>query len=167
MSNAARQCMPCFACCQGWLTAEVLGNELRPGQGCPHASAKGCGVYPDRPEVPCRTFICSWLVESSPLPDWMRPDLSGAIVLLSMPWEGEKVISAVPVGRAIPQKTLDWLKDYAQKYGRPLIFYERTVDDEGHYTGLKRFGFGAQAFRDKVARLRESSKETAVPMRSA
>lgn len=149
------------------MTAEVLGNPLRPGHPCPHASAGGCGVYSTRPEVPCRTFVCSWLVEGSPLPDWMRPDLCGAIVLLSMPWEGEKVISAVPVGRAIPERTLDWLKSYAEKHGRPLVFYKRTVDGEGRFTGLKRLGFGPPAFRRKVARLKEIARDTEVPMKSA
>ena len=158
--------MPCYACCQGWMSAEVLGNRLCAGQGCPHASEKGCGVYSERPEVPCRSFICSWLVEGSPLPDWMRPDLSGAIVLLSLPWEGEKVISAVPVGDVIPEKTLEWLKAYAQKHTRPLVFYERTRDAIGHYEGLRRFGFGPPQFRDKVARLLDSGEEASVPMKS-
>ncbi|MDX1555186.1 MAG: hypothetical protein R3212_04100 [Xanthomonadales bacterium] len=158
--------MPCFACCQGWMTAEVLGNELKAGQGCPHASEKGCGVYSIRPEVPCRSFVCSWLVEGSPLPDWMRPDQCGAIVLLSLPWEEELVISAVPVGKAIPERTMNWLKDYAQAHKRPLMFYERTVDDEGRYTGLKRFGFGPPAFRAKVARLTGEARSSEVPMKS-
>jgi hypothetical protein len=149
------------------MSAEVLGNELRAGQGCPHASAQGCGVYPNRPVVPCRTFVCSWLVEGSPLPDWMRPDLSGAIVLLSMPWEGEKVISAIPVGQAIPDKTLDWLKQYAQKHSRPLVFYERTRDEQGRFNGLKRLGFGPPEFRAKVARLLDSNEKPSVPMQSA
>lgn len=158
--------MPCFACCQGWLTGEVLGHQLRPGHPCPHASEKGCGVYERRPEVPCRSFVCSWLVENSPLPDWMRPDLSGVIVLLSLPWEGEKVISAVPVGQAIPERSLAWLKDYAQKHARPLIFYERTVDSDGQYLGLKRFGFGPPEFREKVARLSRSGLQVRVEMKS-
>ncbi len=158
--------MPCIACCQGWLTGEVLGHDVRPGHPCPHVSANGCGVYERRPEVPCRRFICSWLVEDSPLPDWMRPDLSGVIVLLSQPWEGERIISAVPVGKAVPNRALNWLKEYAQEHARPLIFYERTVDAEGLYTGLKRFGFGPPAFREKVASFGTEAEQTAVPMKS-
>ena len=148
------------------MSAEVLGRELRAGCPCPHASAAGCGVYDRRPEVPCRSFVCSWLVEGSPLPDWMRPDLSGAIVLLSLPWEGERVISAIPVGPRIPQRTLDWLMAYARKTGRPLIFYERLTDEQGRYCGLKRFGFGNPEFRAKVARVAASGAEPVVPMES-
>ncbi len=166
MTGKTRECRPCFACCQGWLSAEVLGNELRAGQGCPHASENGCGVYDRRPEVPCRTFICSWLVENSPLPEWMRPDLSGVIVSLSMKWKGETVISAVPAGEAIPEKSLDWLKDYAQKHSRPLVFYERTRGRNGRFTGLKRLGFGPPTFREKAARLLEEEESNSIPMKS-
>ncbi len=82
----------------------------------------------------------------------MRPDQSGAIVLLSLPWEGELVISAVPVGPEIPQKTLDWLQAYARKHQRPMIYYSRMLES-GMYTGLKQLGYGPAAFRQKVAEL--------------
>lgn len=151
MSDDPRQCLPCNACCQGWVSADVLGHRMRAGHPCPHSTSAGCGIYRDRPQEPCRTFVCSWLVENSPLPDWMRPDVCGAIVLLSLRWEDEFVISAVPVGRAIPERTLKWLMDYARRHARPLVFYER-IETDGEFTGLRRFGFGPPAFREKVAR---------------
>ncbi len=149
---SGRDCLPCNACCQGWVSARVLGHHMRPGHPCPHSTPGGCAVYAQRPESPCRTFVCSWLVKGSPLPEWMRPDRSGAIVLLSLKWEDEYVISAVPVGRSIPERTLAWLRDYAQRHRRPLVYYER-IEDNGAYTGLRRFGFGPPAFRDRVARM--------------
>ena len=93
----------------------------------------------------------------------MRPDQSGAIVLLSLPWEDELVISAIPVGAEIPAKTLEWLQAYARKHQRPMIFYQRLQDETG-YSGLKRFGYGPVAFRQKVADLGLSSAETVVQM---
>ncbi len=152
-----RQCLPCSACCEGWLYAKVNEHIVKPGHACPHSLKQGCGIYADRPKDPCRTFICSWVVAGSPLPDWMRPDLSGAIVLLSLPWEGELVISAIPVGAEIPPKTLEWLQAYASKHQRPLIFYTRVMEN-GEYKGLKKFGYGPAAFRRKVADLRAGSE---------
>lgn len=147
-----RQCMPCTACCGGWLYAEVNEHTVKPGHPCPHSVNQGCGIYAQRPNNPCRTFVCSWRVAGSPLPDWMRPDLSGVIVLLSLPWEGELVISAIPAGPEIPQKTLEWLQAYARQHQRPLIYYTRVIEN-GEYRGLKRFGYGPAAFRQKVADL--------------
>ena len=146
-----RQCLPCTACCQGWLYAEVLGNVVRAGQGCPHCQVGGCGVYDIRPKEPCQTYVCSWLVESSPLPDWMRPDLSGVIVLLNAPWQGMRVITAIPAGQTIPEHSLDWLKAYAQKHQRPLVYYQRTMEADT-YTGLKRYCFGPVALRALAAK---------------
>ncbi|HET6565540.1 MAG TPA: hypothetical protein VFG52_09030 [Xanthomonadales bacterium] len=102
--------------------------------------------------MPCRTFVCSWVVDNSPLPDWMRPDKSGAIVLLSLPWEGELVISAIPVGAEVPAQTLEWLMAYAREHQRPLLYYQRIAKDGG-FKGVKRLGYGPPAFREKVARL--------------
>ncbi len=152
MKAQQRQCMPCTACCEGWLYAEVEEFVLTPGHPCPHSSKQGCGIYPERPEVPCRTFVCSWRVDHSTLPDWMRPDECGAIVLLSLPWQGELVISAVPVGENIPAHTLDWLMAYARKHQRPMIYYQRVVEN-GEFAGVRRLGYGPPAFREKVARL--------------
>lgn len=147
-----RQCLPCTACCDGWLYAEINEHIVKPGHACPHSLKQGCGIYADRPHNPCRTFLCSWVVAGSPFPDWMRPDLCGAIVSLSMPWEGELVISAIPVGAEIPQKTLEWLQEYARKHQRPLIFYSRMMEN-GEYKGLRQTGYGPAAFRQKVAAL--------------
>lgn len=148
------------------MSGEILGNRVSAGHPCPHGSEKGCDVYSERPEVPCRTFICSWLVEDSPLPAWMRPDKCGAIVLLSVAWHGEKVISAIPVGKAVPAETLEWLKTYAVNHSRPILIYERITDEAGNYTGLRRFGFGPPAFREKVSRLMKTEEAASIPMKS-
>jgi hypothetical protein len=111
-------------------------------------------------------YVCSWRVENSTLPDWMRPDLSGAIVLLSFPWEGELVISAVPVGEHIPARTLEWLQAYAREHNRPMIFYQRVMEN-GQFTKLKQTGYGPPAFRQKVSELGEKSGLELTPMSNA
>ena len=160
-----RQCLPCTACCQGWLGAEIRGHKVGPGKPCPYSHSDGCSIYQDRPQDPCRNYMCSWVVTDSPLPDWMRPDLCGAIVLLSLPWHGRRVINAIPVGRTIPEQTLEWLKHYAQEHGRPLIFYERIVKD-GTYSGMKRFGYGPPEFKRLVAQLAAADPVASVNMDS-
>ncbi len=72
--------------------------------------------------------------------------------MLSLPWEGELVISAVPIGAEIPANTLEWLQAYAREHHRPMIYYQRPVVD-GAFKGLKKFGYGPAAFRQKVAEL--------------
>jgi hypothetical protein len=71
-SPAARQCGGCTLCCK------VLGIEelAKPaGAWCPHCTpGRGCGIYDRRPGE-CRTFSCSWLLDSS-FPESWRPDRS-------------------------------------------------------------------------------------------
>ena len=164
--TARRQCLPCTACCDGWLGANIRGHKVTAGKPCPYSTPCGCAIYADRPEQPCRVFTCSWVVDNSPLPDWMRPNISGAIVLLNMPWQKERVIWATPVGESIPEATLNWLKDYARKYKRPLIFHERIVT-EGVFSGLKRFGFGGPEFRSRVASMTAEELDAALAMGSS
>jgi hypothetical protein len=75
------------------------------------------------------------------------------------------VINAIPVGRTIPEQTLEWLRRYAQEYGRPLIFFERIVKD-GAYSGMRRFGYGPPEFKHLVAQLAAAEPVASVNMDS-
>jgi hypothetical protein len=129
MNSPKRQCSPCTACCEGWLKAEIEGQKLRPGSPCRYSTGKGCAIYERRPEKPCRTFICGWLAEDSPLPESFRPSECGAIVILNRPWKGFEVTWAVPVGEKIPEDTLDWLINQVRETGIPLLYIERVIEN--------------------------------------
>jgi len=138
-----RNCGPCTACCQGWLVSEKM--EMKPGTPCKHCSAAGCGIYEDRPAVPCASFECAWLKQDDTLPDEMRPDICGAIVMLDRRWKGIKVIAAVPTGEEIPPETLEWLRAFALSKSTPLIFCHHPLK-EGEYGRTVKTGFGPPGF---------------------
>ena len=140
-----RQCYPCTAGCEGWLTAKINDVVVKPQKPCVHCTANGCGIYENRPVKPCVEFKCGWLMEQSPLPESMRPDQCGAIVLLDRKWNGRRVIKGIPTGKSIPEKTLNWLKAYTRESSVPLIFGERLYED-GKYLGIKRIGYGPPDF---------------------
>jgi hypothetical protein len=122
-SKQGRQCGTCTACCDGWLRITVQGHAVHPGKPCPFSSGHNCTIYETRPQDPCRAFICGWLAHNSPLPDWMRPDRAGLILLpANFTWRGLPVDVAVPVGERPKQKALDWLKAFATAKGRPLLY---------------------------------------------
>lgn len=125
---APRTCDTCTACCDGWVTMNVHGHEVFPGSPCPYSSGRGCRIYQDRPLDPCRHFICAWMRDGSHLPEWFRPDKVKTIVLVGVRmWHGLPVDVAVPVGKKIPGKALNWLKVYATQHGRPLIYSEQPA----------------------------------------
>jgi hypothetical protein len=69
-----RSCGSCTKCCEGWLTANVDGEEIGHGKACSRVEpGVGCTDYENRPEEPCRTFLCQWRANS-----WVPEEFSPA-----------------------------------------------------------------------------------------
>jgi hypothetical protein len=118
-----RACGSCVACCDGSLRITVEGQAVYPGKPCPHCTGAGCDIYGNRPRDPCQLFICGWLAPSSPLPDWMRPDKAGLVLLpAKLDWRGLKVDVAVPTGPGPKARALRWLKEFSARRQRPLLY---------------------------------------------
>lgn len=108
---------------------------MRQGKPCPHSCESGCRIYANRPQDPCVEFICGWMTPESPFPDWMKPDAAKVVVLYGCgTLRGLTVDLAVPVGRIIPQGSLNWLRNHASVNTRPLIWTENERKN-GKYTG--------------------------------
>ena len=147
-----RECQPCTACCDGWLQIHVKGVPVYPGRPCPHSTGSGCNDYANRPVDPCVHFICGWRMDRSPLPDWMKPNNAKVIVLFNQDrWRGLPVDVAVPVGRRIPPRALNWLKQFAETNNRILMYSEQIVDN-GVFTKQQSVAaFGPAEFQQAMA----------------
>jgi hypothetical protein len=147
-----RTCQPCTGCCDGWLQIVVEGTPVYPGKPCPHSTGSGCNDYANRPVDPCVHFICGWRMAGSPLPDWMKPNNAKVIVLFDETrWRGVPVDVAVPVGRRIPPRALNWLQQYAQTHQRCLLYSEQIVEN-GKFTGRQAFSaYGPPEFQADMA----------------
>jgi hypothetical protein len=136
-----RTCGTCTACCDGWLQIEVYGHRVRPGAPCPFSVNHQCSIYSERPQHPCREFSCGWLVASSPLPEWMRPDKSDMILLpANFQWRGRWVDVAVAAGPRPKNKALDWLKKFSFEKKRLLIYQVQETW----------FAYGPPAFQSEI-----------------
>ena len=87
----------------------------------------------------------------SGLPNGLRPDRSGAIVLPDRDFHGWTVLIATPTGWKIPRETLRQLMHYAREQNTPLIWIENFHDENGSYTHFSRSGYGPSAFMDAIA----------------
>lgn len=154
-----RECQPCTACCDGWVQMTIQGHAVYPGHPCPHSTGNGCDDYANRPTDPCINFNCGWVVADSPLPDWLSPLNARVIVIFNRTqWQGLPVDVAVPVGRRIPPRALNWLKTFAEQHGRPLLFSEQ-VKENGEYSREQLFSaHGPPAFQQHVAALLERNQ---------
>ena len=116
-----RECGGCTACCDGWLKIEIDGAAVYPGKPCPHSTGSGCRIYESRPADPCRNFICGWLEHGSPFPETFRPDRLGVIILRAR-WRGHLVHALVPAGRDPDASLIEWMTQFSNSTGTPLLY---------------------------------------------
>ena len=137
----------------------IQGHPVYPGRPCPHSTGRGCDDYANRPVDPCINFNCGWIAENSPLPEWMKPNNAKVIVIFNKTqWRGLAVDVAVPIGRRIPPRALNWLKEFAASKGRPLLFSEQVKED-GVFQRQQLFSaHGPPEFQQHIAQLTASGK---------
>lgn len=138
-AKPSRRCGKCTACCSGALHLEVEGDSIYPGHPCRYRCNAGCGIYTSRPTI-CRSFVCGWLYEGSPLPPWLRPDRSGIILLPAHRlWRGVEIDVAVAARNNVRHSALCWLKEFSLMRQRPLLY---QLDLDGVW-----YGWGPAEFR--------------------
>jgi hypothetical protein len=99
------------------------------------------------------------MAPGSPLPEWMKPSNARVLVLFNkLTWQGSPVDVALPVGRRIPPRALNWLKAFAQRNRRPLIYTEQI--EKGSLSRVQAmFGHGPPEFQRQVGEWVESGKK--------
>lgn len=146
-----RSCQPCTACCEGWLDIKTFEVQAHLGKPCTNCSNQGCGIYDARPADPCQSFHCAWRMEGTLLPLTMRPDLSGAIVMMNqLRWQDEDVIVAVARGARIPARTVHWLCSLAKLTDRPLVMVEFKQDAQGFNGEFNLHTIGPDDFKEAM-----------------
>jgi hypothetical protein len=147
----ARHCGSCVACCDGSLRITVEEHAVYPGKPCPYCTGQGCSIYGRHPRDPCQLFICGWLAPGSPLPEWMRPDKAGLVLLpAKLDWRGLKVDVAVPTGAGPKTRALEWLKDFSRRRQRPLLYQQ---GDDWYAVGPPEFQQAIKAKLDRGEKL--------------
>lgn len=139
-ATAARQCGSCTKCCDGWVEGEIRGHRMQAGQACHFLDGGVCTIYAQRPESPCRSFVCSWLQPGSALPDDFRPDRIG-VIAVSTRWRQAPALILVSAGNDPDEATLDWMRQHAQHTRTPFFYAQKG----------ERFGYGPPEFQQEMA----------------
>lgn len=106
MDKLKRSCGTCTKCCEGWLTGEAHGKKFAPGTPCHFKSATGCAIYDERPENPCKTFACQWLIDEQ-IPEWMKPDIVD-LIILKRKYDEHDVVELIEAGSKLDSRILSW-----------------------------------------------------------
>jgi hypothetical protein len=130
-----RTCGDCTKCCEGSLTGTVYSQPFYKGRPCHFVSiGKGCSIYNNRPDEPCKSFKCEWLTNSS-IPEWMKPNLVNAIII-DKEIDGILYTFLAEAGELINPKVLTWL--FIHCFNNRLNFAWQ-VDGIIHWIGSDEF----------------------------
>jgi hypothetical protein len=142
-----RECGTCTACCDGWVVGTIRGHEMKPGTPCHFRGAGCCTIYAERPQEPCRGFVCGWLAPGSPFPESFRPDRLGVMIIATR-WRNRPAFILRSAGRDPDESLLDWMRSLSARSGAPF-FYEQAGE---------RFGFGPPEFQHEMLAKLESGE---------
>jgi hypothetical protein len=136
----SRACGTCTACCEGWAEGEIRGHRMSPGRHCHFLEGGCCSIYDERPQSPCRNFVCGWLQPESPFPESFRPDRSG-VIIVPMRWRDRPAFVLLSAGRDPGPEMLEWMQGFARATGSP--FYYQLAGE--------RLGYGPPEFQWEMA----------------
>jgi hypothetical protein len=130
-----RKCGTCTKCCEGWLRATINGVEMSPGKPCYLLEiGRGCSDYENRPESPCKTFVCAWL-EDLQIPDEFKPERCN-VILVFEEVEGIPFLGAYRAPDNPSAELVTWLVAVARNSVNN-IFWE--IGDAAYWMGSKEF----------------------------
>jgi hypothetical protein len=135
----ARGCGSCTACCDGWMAGTIRGHDMSPGTPCHFRGAGGCTIYDERPDSPCRSFVCAWLAPDSPFPDELRPDRCG-VIIANVRWRDQPAYLLRSAGQDPAPALLAAMQRFSMQTGRPF-FYEMNGE---------KLGFGPPLFQQDM-----------------
>ena len=138
-SKPTRECGTCTACCEGWAAGTIRGHEMRPGRHCHFLAAKKCTIYGERPQSPCRNFVCGWLAGESPFPEDFRPDKLG-VIIIRIRWCNQPAYLLLSAGRDPDAELIAWMEEFAVRTGHPFFY---SVNGE-------KIGFGPPEFQQEM-----------------
>jgi Fe-S-cluster containining protein len=95
------------------------------GRKCFFVNKNGCSIYSDRPENPCKTYLCAWLTDDK-LPEWLKPSESNVICT----WRyiaqiDEKYLEIIECDQKMSVEILSWIIHfYVQTKTTPLVTFQ-------------------------------------------
>jgi len=130
-----RSCDGCTKCCEGWLTAEIHGEMMYPGKPCQNCDpGVGCTDYKNRPEDPCKNYMCMWRAEDV-VPIEFKPSEVNSIITRSE-INGMPYLVLVEAGEKMRAEVVAWFIVFVSSKG---INAEWQIDGRSHYSGKPEF----------------------------
>ena len=133
--QGGKSCDGCTKCCEGWLLADINGEQLYPGKPCSSVTeGVGCSIYKDRPVDPCKNFECFWRA-SKVMPPEFKPSEVGVMVV-NQEIEGIPYLMLIEAGNTVPAEVLSW---FLQWIFMNQLNAQWQIGDKMHAVGTPQF----------------------------
>ena len=142
--SSVRECGTCTKCCEGWLKGEIYGNKMMPGLPCHFKKETSCAIYENRPQHPCKDFVCEWLVDLS-IPEWMKPNISNVIIKKDL-INNINYLNVVEAGSKLQSEVLNWA--FASLVMGKYKNIKFTINGGTHYYGTDEFNNAMNELND-------------------
>lgn len=117
----SKSCGTCQKCCDGTYVGVINGHLMGNGKPCFYLTKDGCGIYEDRPELPCKIFKCLWL-EYEDVPDYMKPEVSNVLTDIRSISDGERYMLLENQDDEYPAKVLIYAMNFCKERDMPLVY---------------------------------------------
>tara|TARA_R110000803_G_C11723371_1_gene288570 strand:+ start:46 stop:483 length:438 start_codon:yes stop_codon:yes gene_type:complete len=123
-----RECGECTMCCEGHLAGEVYGKKIAKNTPCHFVTLnKGCNIYKDRPQDPCKNYKCAWITDKE-IPYWMKPNVVDAIIDWRKTRKGEGYLHVVEGKNPLTIEVLHWVITYCLSKKYNLFYYYKGIN---------------------------------------
>ena len=130
-----KECGTCTKCCEGWLKAKIIDQDMYPGKPCVFIEVgKGCKIYKNRPKDPCKDFMCEWM-KIEDMPDEFKPENCG-VIMHYQENSGNPFISITEAPDPPTAKYLSWALVYARNTNQNIVWH---IDEEYWWMGNNAF----------------------------
>lgn len=129
-----RQCNGCSKCCEGYLSGEAYGHKFNNGINCYFLKNNSCTIYSTRPENPCKTYHCAWLLDKN-IPEELKPSMCN-VILTYRNAENISYLQALEAGQKIDSVVLSKIIQFAVTNNYNL---EYQVDKKFYFLGHSDF----------------------------
>jgi hypothetical protein len=133
--KTVRNCDTCYKCCEGWLIGSAREHEFYPGKPCHFMKpGSGCSIYHNRPEEPCKSYHCEYIVNED-IPEWFRPDNINAIIT-KRKVDDIEYLDVAEAGSRLDVRVLNWLMSYCFNNERNAVY---KIDGGLNFIGTSQF----------------------------
>lgn len=107
------------------------------GRKCFFMKKNGCSIYENRPENPCKNYLCAWMTDEDKIPEWLKPSEANVICTWRHISEiNEKYLEITECDSKMSVEVLSWIVHFHIESNHNILYH---IDGGRNYLGSNKF----------------------------